>query len=1554
MFSLNLRKHLLDCQVFWTKDIIFKTLLAVCFVIKQNRAVKMMSKKPSLLSYVRWPEPVSTKTSKPAQKRAAKESAVPTPGHTRSKPVGSSVSLPNVAFGRSYSFSSRRGELGVSSCKAGGGLKREYQGVGPPLKPSRPPARLTSCHSFSSLPNSSFPAAPFMRTSRSLSRLDQRHARDDSGSPAHLRRRHPLEKKFLNCGHLSSSDEQLREKKEHSCDEMAETSSMSGKSSSSPCSHHCSKVKKQTKDGVYNLCSMTSGMKRNWVQAVLKNVRSSPTRDITSSPTRECVCGEDLQELKMSTEEFPPPPEEVEELNPQLDRGSALSSDSASPLCSITSSSASPATSPTNYSHLRLEEDTEDASSHQAARDTETGSGSLPSLNLLPVKECPGDQLQVDKDSSCDGVEGGDKLPSGHQMVQELTEEPKELQNDHSSEVSVQELQKLNHDLHCELEAQQKIQDQARESELRRRVELLAQQAQLLVSGDATALAQVQMEQERQRFSEQRAQWERSLSSVKAQLGISEEQRMEAEVLSSKLKEELLRHDEEAAELRGQLQEVQTKLQDNEEAQAEKELRLQKHLILLQASQDRERKRLLANLSQAERTAGDLQDRLDRAEQQMERLTHTQTLSKEIEQAQQQLQEELGCTVSAVQRLRNEKEKVDRRCQELQRQLTDSEEELRKVRERLKTEETQYYNMEHSYETVSEELQLTLGKVQHREAETQEMREGYERLLDRKDQELREVLLKMEVLGNSLEETEVKLNNVLKACTCAKEASPHDEDDVTHMSITGPGDDPQRFMAVIKFLESKLFVTEEKLKDITQTLEQETSSSCSDLQIYSQLTQSRAAAQHLSLLLHSQTRQSQRFAQDTESRSRMLVGRFQVALNIVQACREKLLSSYNSTAFNVADFERQLATAVACLVQGEKDAAKQQQQSFQAIRGDGKTLQEVTDEKNPSDSDVKATVGWRLAKEKAIVEEMLAVLETQIGFGVQSLASVGDMTQTCKSLISQLTALKKQRHGEVEVSERAIRRACTEAELVYATFKLQQQFETEQEPGESNHKETSTDKDGGAAAEKSGEEDPDLLRRILTGLRGRASLLQRLSEKLTEDSRSDMNVCSEDMDDSWRLEEVKWIYLSNRLCIDFEMELKNSQEQQTASLTQEWESLNRRVGELSEDNRALREQLKQAEQKIASGETGNQKLQEDLRKVQDYQEYRTHTLEEEFQKKIKMLQQIHEDEMKHFHDYHIKCCVSKERTDKYCKEGAAENKSSSSPERSNVHLEDIKRLEEMHRKRMADLQQQHQQQVEALQKEKEQLLKEETSATMAAMVAMKRAHKEELEKSRRSQHFMESNDLSQVQIEYEKGIELLHKELELLSLQHTQKCLENSQLCQELQDERKSLMQYQRENKELKKKQRERTEQIHRQFTVNGKHGGSQVNSFYEMEVILRAKDAEMQFLRQEARTLRDELKLARKDKLHAQNKLKEFYSKSFIDALGDGCEDSEDSATWSDGRETCISSSEETLTDTNNASPMRTTDKASLTRLIRGGRSKHLNNGLSPQERMNLFETEF
>nr|XP_046271814.1 golgin subfamily A member 4-like [Scatophagus argus] len=1155
------------------------------------------------------------------------------------------------------------------------------------------------------------------------------------------------------------------------------------------------------------------------------------------------------------------------------------------------------------------------------------------------------------------------------------------LSNTSSEQVlALQRLQKINHDLRVELEAQKRSQEEAREAELRRRVDLLAQQAQLLVTGDATALAQAHLEQDRRRFFELHVEWEHCVASLKSQLSTSEEQRKEAESRLTQLQQELqIFHvlQQEANSLKKHLQEVTTQLHANEEAQAQKEARLQKHLMLLQASQERERRSLAASLEQAEQHSQELQERLDRAEQQVGSLTKTQSWTKEIEKAQQQLQEELACTVSAVQKLQEEREQLDRHCQELQNQLSEADGEVTKLQSRLKTDETHYYNLEHSYERVCEELQLALGKVQQKESETQDIREGYERLLDRKEQELSEVLLKMEVLGNSLEETEVKLNELLEVCTCASSQLTHQSSgqaqqnekkqttdlfavnnsrpkaiDVGHLfnssnerarthslstdssyqSIVTAGDDPERFMSVIQMLETKLFVTEEKLRDIMQRLEEHQSHiTCQDPQLCSQLTRSRATAQHLSLLLHSQAKQSQRFAQETENRCRLLVGRFQVALNIIQACRERL----QTTPINIMDFEKQLATVAACLQQGEKDAEKQQQESRNASKGDDKILNDealAAPQSNfvnkskltntlPSEDDMES-VGKCLMKELFVVEKMVSALQSQHGIALLSLVpreEEGDMVQRYKSIISQRRALKSEketlsRKTDCENSvplNRVIGGVCAEAEVIYAALKFQQQYESTTQannqemahqrkgladinpPELAPYEEQVQVEDGGP--ERAGklvekgdsdvkkveaETEPDWLERLICRLQRRAKCLRQLFQEISDGSGVECslgdiweNAFTADL--NWMLEQAKLIYLSDRLHLDLEQELHQSKvlqdklqplcKEQDNTLKDEQEAFNHTLRQLQEDNSALREELERSVEKIISVETGNQKLLEDIQKIEDYHEEQMKKLETEFQEKIRELQQIHEEEMKHLHGYYTKSCFSKEKQTKTCTEATVTT--SSLPEQPVMHRkiqeqprnitdggdaaakretfqkdpenpkaaceEGFSAMEEMHRKLVGDLQEQHQKEVAALLKEKDQLLQEETAATMAAIVAMRRAHKQELERSRQSQHIKESADITQLHVQHEKETQLLQKELEVLSVQHTQKCLENSRLNQELQDERQSLMQCQKENQELKKKQRETDEMAQPHFSPNGQqsHVAPQMNNFYEMEV---------------------------------------------------------------------------------------------------------------------------
>ncbi|XP_023254603.1 trichohyalin-like [Seriola lalandi dorsalis] len=1691
--------------------------------------------------------------------------ALTVPVCTGGKQAGSSVPKPS---GRSNSLSSRGSDSTASGSKVGGSLKTGslshrgslgHQGTRQTSHPGRPAFRLCSSRSFSSLNTSSFTAAPFIRSSRSLSRLDQRSVGQDSDQAApssQVKKGQTSEKKVLDSRCLSSSEEQIRDNKDQchggDVDKMKTSSSSEPPESSSSlvstsaCLHHGNKVKEQTRDGVHTLCAMTSGMKRNWVQAVLKNVRPSLTPDVGSSLSQQkesadsesAEVGDRAEDSHQQQREHESRPQ-MEKEQRSADGNSALSP--ISPLHQVEEGdSASCHQRPllvatTQTGVMNASSCAEGAGSHSStstavpSSEEHSNMGSEIEQNCQELKTTPqSEEQQVsintrectkDKETPlCEQQTG--------QLVKELEQTQKELsrlqqlnrnlqdelqheRESHSGErvrpqkdrlsnssdqaLALQRLQKINHDLRIELEAQRRSQEEAREAELRRRVDLLAQQAQLLVTGDATALAQAHLEQDRRRFHEQQMELEHCVSSLKSQLSTSEEQRKEAESRLTQLQQELQSYhsiQQEADRLQKHLHEVKTQLCANEDAQAQKEARLQKHLLLLQASQDRERRSLAASLAQAEQRSQDLQERLDRAEQQVESLNKTQTWSREIEEAQQQLQEELARTISAVEKLQEEREQLDRRCQELQNQLSEADSEVSRLQSRLKTEETHYYNLEHSYESVCEELQMALGKVQQKETETQEIREGYERLLDRKEQELSEVLLKMEVLGNSLEETEVKLNEMLKVCNCASsqlrvESSepaqhndrqqqttepftvndssskardsgqlsnspntidavevngnhPHEHArnrsrsiDLSYQYIVTAGDDPERFMSVIQLLETKLYVTEEKLRDITQRLEEhESHISCQDPHLCSQLTQSRATTQHLSLLLHSQAKQSQRFAQETESRCRMLAGRFQVALNIIQACRERL----QATPINIAHFEKQLASVAACLQQGQRGAEKQQHEAHNASKGEDKILNDEPlagadssvcaksklTNTLPSEDDM-ASVRMCLMRELFVVEKMLSVLQSQRGIGQLSLVpreDEGDVAHRYKSIISQRIALKTERRtlcGKAECDsdaplEGAIGRVCAEAELIYAALKFQQQYEEEQKkkgladinPPELAPYEEQVKAEGRGVDEATkpveedetddnkmeAEKEPEWLERLISRLQRRVKFLNQLCQEISDGPVSECSVdCSREnnsaVDMKWMQEQAKLIYLSNRLHLDLEQELQQSEmlqnklqalcKEQEINLMDEQEVFNHTLCQLQEDNSVLRQELERAEQKIISADAENQRLLEDIQKIEDYHEERRQKLETKFQEKIRELQQIHEGEMKHLHGYY-----TKEKQTKTCTEAPASTDSTSSTARDQAVVErsgdeaavreayhndrekfedhGFSAMEDMHRKLIGDLQQQHQTEVAALLKEKDQLLQKETAATVAAIVAMRRTHRQELEKSRQSQHIREGADITQLHMEYEKEIQLLHKELEVLSVQHTQKCLENSHLSQELQDERTSLMQYQKENQELKKTQRETDEMSQLHFSLNGNqsHVAAQTNDFYEMEVILRAREAEMQFLRQEARSLREELKIARMDKIYAQNKLKTLYKNSHDESHHDVNKISEGfkSATWSPGRDASGQNLSDSMTNTSSAAFLKKTEKSSLTRQIRGVRSKSLKEGLSVQERMKLFES--
>ncbi|XP_047214111.1 putative leucine-rich repeat-containing protein DDB_G0290503 isoform X2 [Girardinichthys multiradiatus] len=1633
----------------------------------------------------RWNEAlVTTKTNKPVQKDRENEVRACVGGKQNSSSAPKS------------SGKSSKGCDSTAGGKVVGNRGRvSHQATRPSSQPAKPALRLRSSRSFSSLQASSFTATPFMRSSRSLSRLDKKSAENtyNTNASSQVRKGQGPGRTTLDSSKLLSSVERI------SFTQLQPPSS--SVVSTAICHPQTTKEKKQIKDGVYTLCAMTAGVKRNWVQAVFKNVQLNHTqRDASSLAESKEDDLEDCEESRECQQELTSP-QHIEGAQSLADLDSSSSRPPVSP---------SPPHVPTPANLPQQVEETDEAQTVETTKtagvidasisfegfqsdissstvvlsdgedfkehtDTETAAEqpSSQECETKPQKE----EQQVSVNPMC--AKDQEALQTG-QLVKELQQTQRELsriqqinknlqdelqqerennsgkllcaQDINSSPkqaLTFQQLQRINHNLCMEIEELKRSQEEAREAELRRRVDLLAQQAQLLVTGDATALAQMHLDQDRQRFLEQQQEWEHRVASLEDQLNISEEKRRETQSQVVQLQQELQGQQslqQEAEQLQKHLQEMSAQLRTYEDAQAEKEARLQKHLLLLQASQERERRSLAASLAQAEGHSQDLRNKLERAEQQLESQTKTKMWTRQIEEAQQQLQQELACTVSAMQRLQKEREQLDHRCQELQSQLSEADREVGRLQDRLKTEETHYYNLEHSYEKVCEELQVALGKVQQRESETQDIREGYERLLDRKEQELSEVLLKMEVLGNSLEETEVKLSEVMRVCTCSspklkdKDRQPtleppssllmkvfqgNDSNSLEHARtrsrsvdascqyITAAGDDPERFMTVIQLLETKLFITEEKLRDITQRLEEHQGHvSCQDPHLWSQLTQSRAAAQHLSLLLHSQAKQNQRFAQETECCCRMLVGRFQVALNVVQACMERL----QATPVNIPDIERHLAGVAVCLQKGEKEAERLQQESRSASKEEGKILNDeklagverdiVSKFTNTQPSHDMSDVGKYLIKELFVVEKMVSVLQNQNG--ICELSAVkkedkGDVVHSYKNFISQILSLKAEERMESrrtecdsdQLLESVIGRFCAEAELIYAALKLQQQSVTQVNghdqregladisPSELSSYEEQV-KGSDEAVKKLGEaRERGLLERIVSRLQKRAKFLSQVCQELSDNhtqvqegiNHSGDNVSEADL--MFFQEQVKLIYLSDRLYSDINQEFQQSKasqnnpqdlckEQELSCLMHEQEVLNDALNQLQEDNSVLREELERATQKIMSVDIGNQRLLEDMQKIEDYHKEQRQKLEAEFQEKIKELQQIHEEEMKQLHGYYSKSGVCKERQNQFCTEevppltGGTSSVPDQAVSESNVkefktieadgvtvreaYLKDLEKLqascdlefaamEGMHKKVIKDLQQEHQKQVAELLKEKDQLLQEETAATMSAIVALRRAHKKELERSRQTQQIRESGDITELHVEYEKEIQLLQRELEVLSDQHTKKCLENSQLSQELQNERESVMQYQRENQELKQKRE--PEEVTR---LPG--NPAQVDNFYQMEMTLRAKEAEMQHLREEALSLRGDLELARMDKVYAENKLKALHTNNYNEAKF---------ATWSPSRDTSGHRVEDSVTHN---PAIKKKEKSSFLRQIRGFRSRSLKDGLSTQERKKLFES--
>ncbi|XP_059792904.1 TRIO and F-actin-binding protein isoform X1 [Balaenoptera ricei] len=208
-------------------------------------------------------------------------------------------------------------------------------------------------------------------------------------------------------------------------------------------------------------------------------------------------------------------------------------------------------------------------------------------------------------------------------------------------------------------------------------------------------------------------------------------------------------------------------------------------------------------------------------------------------------------------------------------------------------------------------------------------------------------------------------------------------------------------------------------------------------------------------------------------------------------------------------------------------------------------------------------------------------------------------------------------------------------------------------------------------------------------------------------------------------------------------------------------------------------------------------------------------------------------------------------------------------------------MESSHQQVMEELQRHHERELQRLQQEKEWLLAEETAATASAIEAMKKAYQEEL-----SRELSKTQSLPQgpdgLQKQHQSDVEALKRELQVLSEQYSQKCLEIGALTRQAEEREHTLRRCQQEGQELLRHNQELhtrlSEEIDRlrsfiasQGTGNG-CGRSSERSSCELEVLLRVKENELQYLKKEVQCLRDELQMMQKDRRFTSGRYQDVY----------------------------------------------------------------------------------
>ncbi|KAL7829929.1 hypothetical protein AOLI_G00308140 [Acnodon oligacanthus] len=204
----------------------------------------------------------------------------------------------------------------------------------------------------------------------------------------------------------------------------------------------------------------------------------------------------------------------------------------------------------------------------------------------------------------------------------------------------------------------------------------------------------------------------------------------------------------------------------------------------------------------------------------------------------------------------------------------------------------------------------------------------------------------------------------------------------------------------------------------------------------------------------------------------------------------------------------------------------------------------------------------------------------------------------------------------------------------------------------------------------------------------------------------------------------------------------------------------------------------------------------------------------------------------------------------------------------------LEQMERAHRQALEELQRKHERHTAELERERERLLQEETQATARAMEALKKAHKEELEREVQKAKSLATHTADTQTLRDHQQLELLSlgRELQALSERYSQKCLELNHAQQHSREREREINQKHREVEQLKKENQDLhtrlTEEIRRMRSFVTGQGSEEVAAIdqkehpaCELEVLLRVKQNEVEYLHKEIMCLRNEVQFLNTEK---------------------------------------------------------------------------------------------